>query len=273
MQKINHMSVHNQILTIYTRDAENNISTSSGKYSAIFNNSWDQIGELSEPVINEFGVSERTAPIEASMAKKFIGTDLAPYFELSEDDENYSPLIKFCEIKLPNENQVRGLAIADINKTTFGKWFMAHILHYSDIGFGDVVSEPGVNNYTKLITELFDKELRNVTRDDKWEECGKAYFEKTVNFFTSRNLRIEACLPAFPAKSTNTNKVAGINPDKGEELALRRLTEIISLASKVYPPGIKIWIISDGHVFSDCGKYNGYLKKKKKIELTVLSWY
>ena len=41
-------------------------------------------------------------------------------------------------------------------------------------------------------------------------------------------------------------------PDKGEELALSRLIQFADSIAKIYPPGIIIWIVSDGHVFSDC---------------------
>lgn len=59
-------------------------------------------------------------------------------------------------------------------------------------------------------------------------------------------------LPAFPCKSSNFDKVGGLVPDKGEELALRRLIKATQDAAKIYPPGMKVWIVSDGHVFSDC---------------------
>lgn len=47
-------------------------------------------------------------------------------------------------------------------------------------------------------------------------------------------------------------KVAGIFPDKGEELALRRILEFSEMVKNIYSPGIKMWVVSDGHVFSDC---------------------
>ena len=68
----------------------------------------------------------------------------------------------------------------------------------------------------------------------------------------SRNLRLELCLPAFPCKSSNLRKVLGVVPDKGEELALRRLHEFVRLVKEIYDPGARVLIVSDGHVFSDC---------------------
>ncbi|RAH49993.1 isocyanide synthase family protein [Aspergillus brunneoviolaceus CBS 621.78] len=60
------------------------------------------------------------------------------------------------------------------------------------------------------------------------------------------------CLPAFPCKSSNLNKVGGVGPDRGEELALRRLHEVLGRMQEIYVPGAYLCIISDGHVFSDC---------------------
>ncbi|OJJ46527.1 hypothetical protein ASPZODRAFT_40116, partial [Penicilliopsis zonata CBS 506.65] len=81
---------------------------------------------------------------------------------------------------------------------------------------------------------------------------GREYLLARVLFFTSRNLPLEMCLPAFPCKSSNPEKVTGTMPDRGEELALRRLHQVLRQIKEVYPPGAFICIISDGHVFSDC---------------------
>ncbi|OOG00290.1 hypothetical protein ASPCADRAFT_202171 [Aspergillus carbonarius ITEM 5010] len=73
-----------------------------------------------------------------------------------------------------------------------------------------------------------------------------------MSFFTARHLPILMCLPAFPCKSSNADKVGCFTPDRGEELALRRLHQVLSQMQGIYEPGASICIISDGHVFSDC---------------------
>ncbi|KAI1082062.1 pyoverdine/dityrosine biosynthesis protein [Whalleya microplaca] len=105
---------------------------------------------------------------------------------------------------------------------------------------------------TERIVSLFDTHLRYQGKDDKWVDSGRAYFSDRVEHFTSQNAKIELCLPAFPCKSSNTNKVLGKDPDRGEQLALERLHGFIEAIEEVYKPGAKLWIISDGHVFSDC---------------------
>jgi len=62
---------------------------------------------------------------------------------------------------------------------------------------------------------------------------------------------IHMVLPGFPAKSPNLNKVLGKHPDKGEQLALCFLNNMCDSIQSLYPPGAKITICSDGHVFAD----------------------
>jgi pyoverdine/dityrosine biosynthesis protein Dit1 len=58
-------------------------------------------------------------------------------------------------------------------------------------------------------------------------------------------------LPAFPAKSPNTQKVLGSLPDKAERLALEFLKSLCDEIKSLYSPGAHITICSDGRVFSD----------------------
>ncbi|KRV50542.1 pyoverdine biosynthesis protein [Wenjunlia vitaminophila] len=58
-------------------------------------------------------------------------------------------------------------------------------------------------------------------------------------------------LPAFPAKSPNPHKVLGTLPDQGERLALRFLQSFCEALGRLHPPGARVTICSDGHVFAD----------------------
>lgn len=111
-----------------------------------------------------------------------------------------------------------------------------------------------LGDLNKAIVDLFDQQLRYETPNDQWYAKGREYFTSKVQHFTSRDLQIELCLPAFPCKSSNPKKVAGVLPDKGEEMALRTLHEFVRGVEEIYKPGARVWIISDGHVFSDCSK-------------------
>lgn len=63
--------------------------------------------------------------------------------------------------------------------------------------------------------------------------------------------RLHLLLPAFPAKSPSPRKVLGKLPDMAEELALACLHRICAEIMQIYPPGVRLTICSDGHVFSD----------------------
>lgn len=62
---------------------------------------------------------------------------------------------------------------------------------------------------------------------------------------------IHFLLPAFPAKSPNPQKVLGRLPDMGEEIALNFLDTVCAEIDRLYSPGARISICSDGRVFSD----------------------
>ncbi|KAJ6788941.1 hypothetical protein PWT90_05193 [Aphanocladium album] len=63
---------------------------------------------------------------------------------------------------------------------------------------------------------------------------------------------IPMCLPAFPFKSPNSvSKVMGKLPDRAEDLALSHLNGLCAAIQRVYTPGAKLTIISDGLVYND----------------------
>jgi pyoverdine/dityrosine biosynthesis protein Dit1 len=45
--------------------------------------------------------------------------------------------------------------------------------------------------------------------------------------FVRRGARVEFCLPAFPCKSSNPEKVVAVVPDRGEQLALENLHSFV----------------------------------------------
>lgn len=82
------------------------------------------------------------------------------------------------------------------------------------------------------------------------EHCLAPHLAK-IQGFLDRNEPIHFVLPAFPAKSPNPEKTVGRLPDLGEQLALRTLQTMCEEISDLYPPGARVTICSDGHVFSD----------------------
>ncbi|PVH14482.1 uncharacterized protein CXQ87_002623 [Candidozyma duobushaemuli] len=144
-----------------------------------------------------------------------------------------------------------GVVTEHFNPSHFDLWFISTVLKNGSIEHKGKASETKGVEAARAVTELFEHKLRNVARVDRWSE-GKSDFERNVLFFTSRNAPILSVLPAFPCKSSNYDKVASCFPDMGEELAIRRIIDFVTAVQDVYPPGMKFYLVSDGHVFSDC---------------------
>ncbi|KXH38998.1 pyoverdine/dityrosine biosynthesis protein [Colletotrichum salicis] len=172
---------------------------------------------------------------------------------------------KLYEMQQSGSNTTAGFIIdaaatshQDTASAQFDDFFVQLLLDQADFAIIDHermkcgTSTASPTDATSEIVNLFDSFLRYQGKDDQWEASGKAYFTGRVRHFISQQARIELCLPAFPCKSSNTNKVLGKAPDRGEQLALERLHGFVEAIERVYEPGAKMWIISDGHVFSDC---------------------
>lgn len=171
-------------------------------------------------------------------------------------------VVRVQECVRPGSEHVMGIwAIGrsvDSTTLTFAEWFGMLILAETRLNPPDAE----VNEYSlqaiddaRRITKIFDAELRNVAPGDKWISHGREYFMDRVRYFTARRVEVEFALPAFPCKSSNPQKTNGIYPDRAEELALGRLHVFCRRVREIYPPGAKVCIISDGHVFADCSKY------------------
>lgn len=122
----------------------------------------------------------------------------------------------------------------------------------ADDDTGHCVTTP--NTIADAIVDHFSFCLRYAAENDQWNHGGRQYFLDRVRHFTDRGKRVEFCLPAFPCKSSNLDKVQGTLPDLGERIALANLHRFVEGIEKIYKPGARLWIISDGHVFSDCSK-------------------
>ncbi|WP_168415219.1 L-tyrosine/L-tryptophan isonitrile synthase family protein [Erwinia amylovora] len=82
-------------------------------------------------------------------------------------------------------------------------------------------------------------------------ECFKKTHHSKIKAFVKANRPIEFILPAFPAKSPNKNKVLGYLPDMAERISLAFLNDFCQRIERIYPPGAKLTICSDGRVFGD----------------------
>jgi pyoverdine/dityrosine biosynthesis protein Dit1 len=81
--------------------------------------------------------------------------------------------------------------------------------------------------------------------------AGRPKFLSVIEQFVIEGTQVKMCLPAFPFKSANkVYKVFGILPDKAEELSFERLNAMCAQIERLYSPGAKLTIISDGLVYN-----------------------
>jgi hypothetical protein len=162
-----------------------------------------------------------------------------------------------CQMPKTTHNHVLGLVLA-VDACTELDAFLAHLvlsgMNVDVTIHDDIVKAINVHVVTESVVDLFDARLRYAAKDDKWLLGGRDVFREQVGGFTARGARIEFCLPAFPCKSSNTDKVLSTSPDRGEYMALCTLHAFLAEIEALYEPGAKLWIISDGHVFSDCSR-------------------
>lgn len=82
------------------------------------------------------------------------------------------------------------------------------------------------------------------------EACGAQHLKRILTSI-SRNQPVVFVLPAFPGKSPNPGKVLGTRPDMAERQSLAFLNQLCRRVEKIYAPGARIVLCSDGRVFND----------------------
>ncbi|KAL0263384.1 hypothetical protein SLS55_002364 [Diplodia seriata] len=127
-----------------------------------------------------------------------------------------------------------------------------------DSGIATPVEQPTTEELEKLASDILDvlqrygKHLAPPDGDHSSGWIGKPLFVEKVMQQLEKNQPIRMILPAFPWKSINkVDKVTGILPDLGEELALARLNQMCEDIRVIYPLGGEVHIATDGMVFDD----------------------
>ncbi|SES07247.1 L-tyrosine/L-tryptophan isonitrile synthase family protein [Streptomyces qinglanensis] len=77
------------------------------------------------------------------------------------------------------------------------------------------------------------------------------YQLRRIDSFVRAGEPVVFTLPGFPCKSPNPAKVLGPLPDQGERLSLGFLDALCADIARIHPPGARVVICSDGHVFGD----------------------
>lgn len=222
---IEEKTIYERVQVIYARNNKQVINLRVQKNSQF----------TKEDLLEDFKSAKLDVQIEDNIVDEIVVKvgDKLQYFEKEKD------------------GQFVGYATEKFSPSRFDLWFLATMLQNSAIDFGFNLEVGSGRKEAEAITKVFEEKIKNSARVDRWEE-GRDAFVEHVRFFTSRNLPVSAVLPAFPCKSFNLEKVHSAKPDLGEELAIRRIIEFVGLVNKIYEPGMHFYIVSDGHVFSDC---------------------
>ncbi|CAN3983931.1 L-tyrosine/L-tryptophan isonitrile synthase family protein [Kitasatospora purpeofusca] len=119
---------------------------------------------------------------------------------------------------------------------------------------GTAYTVPDQQTVARLSAEILDLLLPHRRASDPDAEAIPADFplqlEQLADFITAGD-QILFTLPGFPCKSPNLAKVLSHLPDEGERLSLTFLNRLAEEIGKIYEPGAKILICSDGHIFGD----------------------
>lgn len=111
-----------------------------------------------------------------------------------------------------------------------------------------------VADTTKVILNIllhYRRELYPNARHQYLPQQEQEQVQVQVRSLVQANDTIQLTLPAFPCKSPNSDKVLGTLPDMAERMSLRFLRQLCDEIEKVYVPGARVLICSDGHVFGD----------------------
>lgn len=93
-------------------------------------------------------------------------------------------------------------------------------------------------------------DLDDSCRSVNCKACMNPHLQKVMSAII-KNQPIEFALPAFPGKSPNPEKVLGPLPDMAERYSLKFLNDLCESIKRLYAPGARIILCSDGRVFSD----------------------
>lgn len=109
-----------------------------------------------------------------------------------------------------------------------------------------------MNSHTAAVLEIFERWKMPGTQIDEWGKGGRDALVEKIEGFTANNWQIRFFMLGFPFKSSNTrDKTLGEVADFAEEASMAHFRDIGRQMAAVYPPGVKVDMVSDGFVFND----------------------
>ncbi|KAL4902280.1 hypothetical protein BDW74DRAFT_180781 [Aspergillus multicolor] len=245
---INHgTSVYHHVVASYQRKHNGTLLVVNGRYATEIESRSTELFQAftkNEPSdITKLATGDVIATTEITLSKPLTSQHTHSTLQIHEHYDTSTTVIRGL-VTFPPEANVDG---------AFFNWARTYLLLNTRHLTTSPTSPPTTANVklAERITTLFEETLKNTSHHDLWLASGRSYFIERVHTFIKDNKKIEFCLPAFPCKSSNPDKVAGVTPDAAEYLALSHLSSFIEKVCEIYEPGATLWIVSDGHVFSD----------------------
>ena len=260
-------SAYHLIQGLYWRESNGTLLAVEGHNSRALEDAWPALRE--EICTNQAAWTRLQFPSGKQINTLRITTDIPSLqhirsqFPSSYRDEDL--YTRVAEIEYPN-GRVLGVLTSrpqSLINDNFATWAEHFILLETKFEPLATLSQTALAKHRETcesVTEIFEKRLKNMSENDQWNLGGRASFMNRVYGFVEKDLPILLCLPAFPCKSPNPNKVGGAMPDMAEYIAMDVLREFVEEVCQIYKPGAQMWVISDGIVFSDCSTSLGYLK-------------
>ncbi|KAL3475934.1 Pyoverdine/dityrosine biosynthesis protein-domain-containing protein [Aspergillus californicus] len=247
-------SLYHHVVGIYLRDETGTLLVVEGSEREEIRQLWP---EIRQNILSSTKTSEKTKTPSGQVtisiqASKNVNSKLRPI----SDSKGF----QIHELYEHDSKVVRGLLMANTSyherHRAFFEWATRFLLlesRLNDISYLEHTPNDDAFKVAERVTDLFEEMLKNTSLDDAWlVGGGRVCFLNKAYGFIKSDLPIHFCLPAFPCKSSNPQKVGGVSPDAAEMLALRHLHAFMECISHVHSRGGILWIITDGHVFSDC---------------------
>lgn len=135
----------------------------------------------------------------------------------------------------------------------------------------EIVEKPSIKLALRILDIIQGYGQNVVSGDVSWAR--KTKFLPIVEEHVIKNESIPMVLPAFPFKSPNRkDKVTGLLPDLGEELALMHWNGLCESIAEIYEPGANVVITSDGLVYTGTSerKPSGIEVESLKLRLDLM---
>lgn len=263
-------SPYHSVGAIFCRGTHGDLLSIEGRDSKRIAEQWDTLQSSMRSRQPDFttispGIVVQTTQLETLLLKDLPNSGVSAFHTLTIREmfhQSKDCYVGIITCHLPSEDEETRI---------FSQWLDTFLLLETSLSPDprtEHVRNEKSNQITEDVTVLFSTTLRNIASNDQWD-TGVDLFRQRVLKFVARNERIQMALPAFPCKSPNPRKVGSDGPDLAERIALQTLRDFGQSVKKIYPPGVALWVISDGHVFSDCSKFISVVAILKSCQLTV----